>query len=141
MKLANLMVPSKTVDMEYPGFEDLTVSVAYLTQDELRAIRKKATTQKFNKKTRQPEDEVDSELFQDIYIKSVIKGWKGFKYSYLEKMIVIDSTQLPNEEYLEGEGLFEYNTEDAIHLMKNCSDFDNWVSTQLEDVANFTQRS
>ena len=133
------MVPSKTVDMEYPGCPDLTVSVAYLTTDELRNLRKKATTQKFNKKTRQPEDEVDSEIFQDIYIQAVIKGWSGFKYKYLTGMVPVDVSMIDTAEYAEGEGMFEFSKENATVLMKNCSDFDGWISSQLEDVENFTQ--
>jgi len=141
MDLASIMVKSKTIDMEYPGYSGLTVKVAYLTRDELVNLRKKATTQKFNKKTRQPEDEVDSELFQDLYIKAVIKGWEGFKYKHLLKMLPIDVSKIPATEYLNGEGLFKYDQDNATILMKNCSDFDNWITSQLDDVENFTKSS
>lgn len=138
MDLANMIVPSKTIDIEYPGCPDLYFSIAYLTRDELKKLREKATTQKFSKKTRQPEEEVDNDLFQDLYIQSVVKGWKGFKYRYLEKMIPV---AVPEEEYDEGNGLFEFTKENATLFMKNAPDFDRWISDLLEDVENFTKSS
>ena len=138
MDLANMIVPSKTIDIEYPGYPDLYFSVAYLTRDELKKIRDRATTQKFSKKTRQFEDEVDNDLFQDLYIQAVIKGWKGFKYKYLERMVPVS---IPEDEYAEGEGEFEYSKGNATLFMKNCSDFDNWISNLMEDVENFTKSS
>jgi len=133
MDLASMMVKSKTVEMEYPGYTDFNISVAYLTRDELMNLRKKATTQKFNRKSRQPEDEVDSELFQDLYIKAVIKGWTGFKYKYVLKMLPVDPNTIENPE-----DELEYSVDNAVLLMKNCTDFDSWITIQLEDVANFT---
>lgn len=141
MDLAKMIVKSKTVAMEYPGFPGLFVNVAYLTRDELKALREKCTTQKFNKKTHQPEEDVDVELFQDIYIDSVIKGWSGFKYKDLTKMIPVDLSSVPADEFLEGEGDFEYSSGNARVLMKNCGDFDSWITSQLDDVENFTKTS
>ena len=141
MDLANIIIESKTIDTEYPGYDGLTLKLAHLTRDELMELRKKATTTKFNKKTRQPEEEVDSELFQDIYIKAVIVGWSGFKYKYLQKMLPVDVSKVPEDEYLEGEGLFEYTGDNAVALMKNSTAFDNWISAELEDIENFTKNS
>jgi len=141
MSLANMIIESKTIETEHPGFDGLVLKLAHLTRDELMNIRKKATSTKFNKKTRQQEEEVDSELFQDLYIKSVVVGWEGFKYKYLQKMMPIDLSGLSEEEYLEGEGLFPYSKDDAATLMKNANDFDSWVSAELEDIGNFTKNS
>lgn len=141
MDLAKLIVKSKTIDFEYPGFPELFFSVAYLTRDELMDLRKKCTSQKFNKKTRQPEEEVDNELFQELYIKKVLKGWNGLKYKHLLKMIPMDASSVPEDEYMSGEGEFPYSPEAAEILMKNCSDLDNWVTDMLSDVENFTKAS
>lgn len=141
MDLANLIIESKTIETEYVGYEGLLLKLAHLTRDELMNLRKKATTSKFSKKTRKPEEEVDSELFQDLYIKAVIVGWSGFKLKYLQKMMPIDVSKIPDEEYKNGEGLFAYTKDNAAVLMKNCNDFDNWVSAELEDIENFTKAS
>lgn len=136
MELANMLVKSKTVEMEYPGFPDFKVSVAYLTRDELLKLRERCTTQKFNKKSHKPEEETDNDLFQELYIAAVIKGWTGFKYKYVLKMLPVDPETI---EDVEAE--LPFSDKNAEILMKNCTDFDSWISTQLEDVENFTKSS
>lgn len=141
MDLANIIIESKTIETEYPGYDGFKLQLAHLTRDELMDLRKKATTTKYNKKTRQPEDDTDAELFQDLYIKAVIVGWSGFKYKYLTKMLPVDISKIPTEDFLEGEGMFEYSADNASVLMKNCNDFDNWISGELEDIENFTKNN
>jgi len=132
--LAKLIVPSKTITDEFPGCEGFNVQIAYLTRDELMKLRKKAITSKVSRKTRGVEEEVDSDLFQKLYIQAVIKGWSGLKYEYLAKMVPVDLSEAEGDE-------LEYSVDNADLLMKNCSDFDNWISATLEDVENFTQSS
>ena len=141
MDLANIIIESKTIETEYPAYDGLKLQLAHLTRDELLGLRKKATTTKYNKKTRQPEEELDAELFQDLYIKAVIVGWSGFKYKYLTKMLPVDVSKVPEDEYLDGEGMFEYTGDNAVALMKNSGDFDNWISGELEDIENFTKHN
>lgn len=133
MDLANLIVPSKTVSIEYPGFPGFEVTLAYLTRDELMKLRSRAVNTKFNKRTRQPEEELDVDLFQELYIEAVIKGWKGLKFKYLKKLVPVD---LSDVEDLDGE--LDFSKENADVLMKNASGFDSWISDVLEDVSNFT---
>ena len=67
------------------------------------------------------------------YVKAVIKGWKGLKYSYLEELLLVDiSTLNPDDE-------LEFNQDNAETLMKNASDFDTWVSEVTGDLENFTK--
>lgn len=141
MDLSNYIVESKTIKTEYPAYDDLVVSLAHLTRDELMDIRKKATSNKLNKKSKVYEEVTDSELFQDLYIKAVVVGWSGFKFKYLEDMVPMDTSKMPAEEYKEGEGLIAYSKENATFIMKNCSDFDNWVTSELDDIENFTKNS
>ena len=109
MGLANLIIESKTIESEYPGKDGMVIKLAHLTREELKRIRKKATTQKFSRVTKQPEEEVDNDLFQDLWVKSVLLGWSGFKYKYLESMIPIDTSAVSAEVYKEGEGLLPYS--------------------------------
>ena len=50
VSLASLLTPSKTVDIDYPGYADFTVSLCYLSREELVKLRNKCLKQKFNKK-------------------------------------------------------------------------------------------
>ena len=61
VSLASLMTPSKTVTIDFPGHKDMTIDLCYLAREELVKLRKRCITTKFNKKTRQPEEELDEE--------------------------------------------------------------------------------
>lgn len=133
MLLENLIVQSKTVDAEFPGTEGFVVTLAYLTREELVKLRKKATTTKINRRTRQPEEEIDSDLFQEVYISAVVKGWKGLKYRFLPKFLPVDLSTIVDKETE-----LEFSKENAVALMKNSPEFDTWVTSMLDDLENFT---
>lgn len=130
MGLKNMILPSKTAWFEYPGMSGFEVQLAHLTRDELMKLRKKATVLKPNRQ-RSMEEEVDSDLFQSLYIKGIIKGWKGLKYKYLPKFVPTDISEVDPEDVL------PYTEEDAEILMKNSSNFDTWVGSMIEDIENF----
>jgi hypothetical protein len=134
ISLASLLTPSKTVTVDYPEFEGFTVDLCYLAREELLKLRSKCLTQKFNRKTRAFEEEMDDDKFLTEYCGAVIKGWKGLKYKYLEKMLLVNLTNVKD---LNGE--LEYTREDAEILMKNASDFDLWVTEVVGDLENFSQ--
>ena len=134
ISLASLLTPSKTVTVDYPEFEGFTVDLCYLAREELLKLRSKCLTQKFNRKTRTFEEEMDDDKFLTEYCGAVIKGWKGLNYKYLEKMLLVNLTNVKD---LNGE--LEYTREDAEILMKNASDFDLWVTEVVGDLENFSQ--
>ena len=122
VSLASLMTPSKTVTIDFPGYAGMSVELCYLAREELIKLRKKCVTTKFNKKTRQPEEDLDDDRFLLEYCKAVIKGWKGLKYQYLEELLLVDVSALdPNDELI-------FTQENAELLMKNSSPFDSWVT-------------
>ena len=132
ISLASLMTPSKTVTIDFPGYAGMSVDLCYLAREELIKLRKKCVTTKFNKKTRQPEEELDDDKFLLEYCKAVIKGWKGLKYRYLEELLLVDISALDPEDEL------IYTQENAELLMKNSSNFDTWVTETVSDLENFT---
>jgi len=136
MDLAKLIVPISTTKIDYPGMPGFEVELAYLTKDELMKLRDKCTTQKLDRKTRQMKEEVDSDLFQEMYINSILIGWTGLKYKYLKSMLPVDLSDVEDEE----EEL-EYSEDNAQLLMKNGVDFDSWVTSVLDDVEVFTKSS
>lgn len=133
VSLASLLTPSKTVEVDYPEFPGFSVSLCYLSREELVKLRSRCLSQKFNKKTRAFEEDLDDEKFLTNYCESVIKGWKGLKYKYLEKMLLVNLTGIDKEDEL------QYTTEDAEILMKNATDFDTWVTETVADLENFTE--
>jgi hypothetical protein len=127
ISLASLMTPSKTVTIDFPGHKGMTVDLCYLAREELVKLRKKCVTTKFNKKTRQPEEDLDEE-----YCKAVIKGWSGLKYRYLEELLLVDISALDAEDEL------PHTQENSELLMRNSGDFDTWVTETVSDLENFT---
>ncbi len=132
VSLASLITPSKTVTLDFPGYEGLKIDLCYLGREELLKLRKKCVTTKFNKKTHQPEEELNDEKFLEEYCKAVIKGWAGFKYSYLEELLLVDVGDLDPDDTL------LYTQDNAELLMKNSTIFDGWVTEAVADLENFT---
>ncbi len=132
ISLASLMTPSKTVTIDFPGYNGMTVDLCYLAREELVKLRKRCVTTKFNKKTRQPEEDLDDERFLVEYCKAVIKGWKGLKYKYLEELLLVDISALDPEDEL------AFTQDNSELLMRNASDFDTWVTETVSDLENFT---
>ena len=132
ISLASLMTASKTVAIDFPGYTGMEVSLCYLAREELLKLRKRCVTTKFDKKTRQPEEVLNEDKFLIEYCKSVIKGWSGLKYRYLEELLLVDVGDLDLEDEL------PYTQDNAELLMKNSNIFDTWVTEAVADLENFT---
>lgn len=130
ISLKTLLVPSKALEIEYPGMPDFKIEIAFLSRETLQTIRKKATKTSF--KNRQPIEELNDDLFLELYVKACVKGWTGLKLKYLEQLAPVDLTGQDLEAEL------EYSEENALYLMKNSSNFDTFVSEQVMDLGNFT---
>ena len=127
------MTPSKTVSVDFPDMDDFKVELTYLARDEILKLRNKCLKQKFNKKTRAFEEQLDEDTFLTEYVKAIIKGWSGFKYKYLREMMLVDTASLNEEDEL------PFTQENAELLMKNSPDFDTWVTETVGDLENFTK--
>lgn len=133
VSLKTLLVPSKTVTTEFPGMPGFTVSVSFLSRETLVNIRKKATKTSF--KNRQASEELDDELFLQLYVRESVRGWNGLKLKYLEQLAPVDlSGQDPEDE-------LEYSDENALFLMKSSASFDSFISETVTDLGNFQTSS
>jgi hypothetical protein len=133
LSLKTLLVPSKSVEVEFPGMPGFKIDVAFLSRETLINIRKKATKVTF--KNRQPVEELNDELFLQLYVENAVKGWTGLKIKYLEQLAPVDVSNLNPEDEL------NYSSENALYLMKNSSDFDSFISEQVSDLGNFSSSS
>lgn len=129
ISLKALLVPSKSVEVEYPGMPGFKVNVSFLSRETLVNIRKKATKTTF--KNRQASEEVNDELFLKLYVEAAVKGWSGLTLAYLEQLAPVD---------VSGEDLkaeLEFSEENALFLMKSSANFDAFVSETVTDLGNF----
>lgn len=129
VSLKTLLVASKAVTVEYPGLPGFKVDACFLSRETLQNIRKKATKTTF--KNRQAVEELNDDLFLQLYVQAAIKGWTGFKLSYLEQLAPVDLTgEDPDSE-------LEFSEENALFLMKSSANFDAFISETVTDLGNF----
>lgn len=135
-KLHSLMKDRLEAWIQVDGFPGFEVKLSYLSRPELERIRKAVTRQVLNKKTRAMEDEVDSEAFTKVLVKSAILDWKGFTVAHALKMLPIEVPEgTPDDE------LFEFTPEDALQLVQNSPIFDTWLNEAIFDLDSFRTKS
>lgn len=134
MQLKDILVEEKTLEIPYPECDGFVLTLAYLGKETLNKLREKSTVTKIDRKTKKPDESIDSELFSKLYIKAVVKGWVGLKYKFLIDIIPVD---IPEGTDMDLE--LEYTEEDAQLLLKNSTDFDTWVADIVGDLQNFTK--
>ena len=134
MELKSLLLDSKTTWVEFPGLIGFEVELANLSRKELVNLRKKCTINKFNRKTRQFEDELNDDKFVIEFTKATVKNWRGLKLDYLEDLLLVDlKGQNPETQ-------MDYSEENAQTLVENSSEFDNWLNEVVFDLENFRSK-
>jgi len=134
MDLKTLMVDTKAVWVDFPGLPGFEVEIANLSRKELTGLRKKCTTTKFDRKTRQAVDTLDEDKFVVEFTKGVVKNWKGLTLTHLETLILIDiDGQDPAKE-------LEYSLDNAEVLVSSSSEFDGWLNEVVFDLDNFRSK-
>lgn len=132
-KIKSLLVTGdKTIDVDFPEIEGFKVTISFVPREELIKIRNQALVYKFNKRTRQREEEVDNDKFVELYAERVIKGWSGLKVKHLPKLLPVDITTLPSEDEV------VYSQEEALELLKNSSIFDQFITDTVNDLEAFS---
>ena len=135
MELKSLLVDSKTTWVEFPGLDDFEVELANLSRKELIALRKRCTQNKFNRKTRAFEEVLDDDKFLEQFTNATVKNWKGLKLKYLEDLVLVEiGSNDPEKE-------MEYTAENAIVLVENSNEFDNWLNEVVFDLENFRSKA
>ena len=134
MELKSLLVDSKTAWVDFPGLEGFSVELANLSRKELVNLRKRCTTNKFDRKTRMFNEELDETKFVKEFTEATVKSWKGLKLKFLEDLILVDlKGQDPDSE-------MEYSSENAQVLVENSTEFDNWLNEVVFDLENFRSK-
>ena len=134
MDLKSLLVDSKTAWVDFPGMEGFEVELANLSRKELVALRKRCTTNKFDRKLRVFNEELDESKFLVEFTDAVVKNWKGLKLKYLEDMILVDITNQDPEVEM------PFTQDKAKLLVENSQEFDNWLNEVVFDLENFRSK-
>lgn len=131
MDLKKLMVDTKAVWVDFPGLSGFSVEVANLSRKELNGLRKRCTSQKFDRKTRQAVEHLDEEKFVREFSVATVKNWKGLTIAHLETLLLIDTQGQDMSKEL------EYSEENAETLVSSSTEFDTWLNEVVFDLDNF----
>ena len=125
------MVDTKAVWIDFPGLKGFEVEVANLSRKELTGLRKKCTTTKFDRKTRQAVESLDEDKFVVEFTNAVIKNWKGLTLEHLETLLLVDIDGQDASKEL------EYSQDNAETLVSSSTEFDTWLNEVVFDLDNF----
>lgn len=129
-----MLVQDTSTWVEFPDIPGFEVNLRFITREELLKIRTASLTFKFNKRTRQREEEVDSAKFLENYAERAIADWKGLKIKHLPSLMPVDISGFkPDEEV-------EFSTEEAVEMLKNSPIFDQFVTDTLNDFEQFSRK-
>ena len=131
MDLKQLVVDSKAMWIDFAGLDGFSIEIANLSRKELTGIRKKCTTSKFNRKSRQIEEILDDDKFVKEFTKGTIKNWKGLTLEHLETLLLIDTKDKDKTEEV------PYTRENAEILVSQSTEFDTWLNEVVFDLDNF----
>ena len=129
--IKNLMINEKVVEVEFPDSDNFYVSLTYLHREKLTKIRNRSLTIKFNKRSRQREEEVDNEKFLEEYAREVVRGWRGLTIRELARLMPIETAGANLEQEV------PYSEEDALELLRNSTIFDQFVTDCQNDFEVF----
>lgn len=131
-KIASLMATETVVNVEFPDVEEFVISLVYLNREDLMKIRNASLTFKFNKRTRQREEEIDNDKFLAAYCERALKGWKGLKVKHLPLLLPVDISGDDGEEEI------PYSQEEALSLITNSTVFDQFVTDTMNEFEQFS---
>ena len=132
MELKALLVDSKTTWVDFPGLDGFEVELANLSRKELVNLRKRCTSNKFNRKTRGFEESLDEEKFVKEFSQATVKGWKGLKVKHLPLLLPVDISGDDGEEEI------PYSQEEALSLITNSTVFDQFVTDTMNEFEQFS---
>ncbi len=117
--------------MDFPGLEGFSVEVANLSRKELMALRKKCTSQKFDRRSRQLEEILDEDKFVKFFTKASVKNWKGLTVEYTSSLMLISADDTNKDDEV------PFSEENAETLVANSTEFDTWLNEVVFDLDNF----
>ena len=133
-KIKNLVAKETTTWVDFPDIDGFAVNIRFLNREDLMKVRNASLTYKFNKRTRQREEEIDNDRFLENYAEKAILGWKGLKVKHMPALMPVDISGI------DGEDDIEYSNDDAIELLKNSTVFDQFVTDTMNDFEQFSKK-
>ena len=128
LNLSELKIAEKVAEFTHPlGFKIL---LAYLPASVEREISKSCLVKKYEKG--KAVEDVDTDKFYALMAPKIIKGWSGLTFEMLKQLVPISSdSEVKDDEEV------KFSSENAIFLLRNSDNFDNWVHDHRSDLEYF----
>lgn len=133
-KIGSMISKETSTWVEFPDIEGFEINLRFISREDLLKIRNSSLTFKFNKRTRQREEEVDNDKFIEKYAQKAIAGWRGLKVKHLPMLLPADISAMDPEEEI------GYDEEEALQLLKNSTIFDQFVTDMMNDFEQFSRK-
>ena len=133
-KIKNLVAKETTTWVEFPDIDGFEVNIRFLNREDLMKVRNASLTYKFNKRTRQREEEIDNDRFLENYAEKAIVGWKGLKVKSLPVLLPVDISGMDANDEI------EYSEDEAVELLKSSSIFDQFITDAMNDFEQFSKK-
>lgn len=132
MFLKDIIVNTKTVEVDFPGLEGFTVTLSAISRELSRQLREKSEVSKIDSKLRVPVTELDEEKFVQLFTEAAIKDWKGLKFKYMSDLLLVDESKIEDLD-----ACVPFSKENAIELIKHSQIFDTWINEQVFSIDRF----
>lgn len=133
-KIKNFIAQETTSWIEFPDIDGFEIHLRFLSREDLIKIRNQALTFKFNKRTRQREEEIDNDRFLEAYSEKAILNWRGLKVKHLPMLLPVDISGANPDEVV------EWSEDEAKDLLQSSSIFDQFITDAMNDFEQFSKK-
>jgi len=133
-KIKSFIAQETSSWIEFPDIDGFEVHLRFLSREDLVKVRNQALTFKFNKRTRQREEEIDNDRFLEAYSEKAILGWRGLKVKHLPMLLPVDISGTNGDEKV------EWSEEEAKDLLQSSSIFDQFITDAMNDFEQFSKK-
>ena len=135
LKIANII--AKTVPSAFVKYDEdfgVEFDLLFIQKEELNKITGQFTKMKFNPKTHQKDEVIDSDGLRNRICEKCVKGWKGVTPRWLATMFPIDK-----EEVEDMEEEIEFSQENLTTIIEKAYGLDGWIFVNVRNGANFNR--
>jgi|TARA_B110000908_G_scaffold169268_1_gene226039 hypothetical protein len=130
--LKDIIVNTKTVEVEFPGLPGFKVKIAAISREVSRKLKEDSETTKIDPALRMSVTELDEMKFLEKFATAAVKGWSGLKMKHLSELLLVDNGKIKD---LEAE--VEFSVENVVELLKHSQIFDTWINEQVFNIERF----
>lgn len=132
MKLSDIVVDTKSVWVDFEGVPGFKVEINYIPRTEMSAMIKGCQKSEYNKKLKSVEMKLDEDKFIRKLVEKAINNWKGLTPAKVNEHFVPVNVTPENADQD-----MEFDVDSAIVLIKESSEFDDWLNEKISDIDSF----